>query len=108
MSDTNPDQAPTDTSPTDTTNTPSTESSDDSNLKWYQGISGYQWLILLIASAGWVFDIYEGQITCLLGHNGAGKTTLINVLTGLTPPTRGSASIYNYVSSSHKHSVIQA
>lgn len=30
--------------------------------KWYQGITGYQWLILVIASAGWVFDIYEGQI----------------------------------------------
>ncbi|NNE00356.1 MAG: MFS transporter [Pirellulaceae bacterium] len=35
---------------------------NDSNQKWYQGISGYQWLILLIASAGWIFDIYEGQI----------------------------------------------
>ena len=30
--------------------------------KWYDGVTGYQWLILLIASAGWVFDIYEGQI----------------------------------------------
>ena len=27
-------------------------------------------------------DIYEGQITALLGHNGAGKTTLFNILTG--------------------------
>ena len=27
-------------------------------------------------------DIYEGQITALLGHNGAGKTTLCNILTG--------------------------
>ena len=30
--------------------------------KWYQGISKYQWLVLLIASLGWVFDIFEGQI----------------------------------------------
>ena len=30
--------------------------------RWYQGISRYQWLVLIIASAGWVFDIYEGQI----------------------------------------------
>src|SRR3989449_5049237 len=30
--------------------------------RWYQGISPYQWLILAIASAGWVFDVYEGQI----------------------------------------------
>ena len=34
----------------------------ETNQKWYQGISSYQWLILLIASAGWIFDIYEGQI----------------------------------------------
>lgn len=30
--------------------------------KWYQGISRYQWLVLIIASAGWIFDVYEGQI----------------------------------------------
>lgn len=32
------------------------------NLKWYQGISSYQWLVLVVASLGWVFDIFEGQI----------------------------------------------
>ena len=35
-------------------------SSDD--MKWYQGISRYQWMVLAIASLGWVFDIFEGQI----------------------------------------------
>ena len=29
---------------------------------WYSGISGYQWLVLIVASAGWIFDIYENQI----------------------------------------------
>jgi len=29
---------------------------------WYAGVTRYQWLVLLIASAGWVFDVYEGQI----------------------------------------------
>ncbi len=29
---------------------------------WYRGITGYQWLVLVIASAGWVFDVYEGQL----------------------------------------------
>lgn len=28
-------------------------------------------------------DIYQGQITALLGHNGAGKTTIFNILTGM-------------------------
>ena len=41
-------------------------------------------------------DMYEGQITCLLGHNGAGKTTTINILTGLMMPTSGGASYYGY------------
>jgi len=30
--------------------------------RWYQGITRYQWLVLIIASAGWIFDVYEGQI----------------------------------------------
>jgi MFS family permease len=29
---------------------------------WYRGITRYQWLVLLIASLGWVFDVFEGQI----------------------------------------------
>src|ERR1700742_889737 len=35
---------------------------DASNAPWYAGVTPYQWLILIIASAGWVFDVYEGQI----------------------------------------------
>uniref|UniRef100_A0A3B3Y540 P-type phospholipid transporter n=1 Tax=Poecilia mexicana TaxID=48701 RepID=A0A3B3Y540_9TELE len=34
---------------------------------------------------------YEGQITSFLGHNGAGKTTTLSILTGLYPPTSGTA-----------------
>ena len=37
-------------------------STDDSKLKWYEGITKYQWLVLLIASLGWIFDVFEGQI----------------------------------------------
>ena len=29
---------------------------------WYSGITRYQWLVLFIASLGWVFDVFEGQI----------------------------------------------
>ena len=28
-------------------------------------------------------NMYEGQITALLGYNGAGKTTTISILTGI-------------------------
>lgn len=30
-------------------------------------------------------NMYEGQITVLLGHNGAGKTTTLSMLTGRSP-----------------------
>src|SRR5689334_15874269 len=30
--------------------------------RWYQGVTAYQWLVLVIASAGWIFDAFEGQI----------------------------------------------
>lgn len=30
--------------------------------KWYEGVTRYEWLILAIASAGWIFDAFEGQI----------------------------------------------
>ena len=32
------------------------------NQPWYKGITRYEWLVLIIASAGWIFDVYEGQI----------------------------------------------
>ncbi|XP_056205878.1 ABC-type organic anion transporter ABCA8-like isoform X3 [Falco biarmicus] len=48
------------------------------------------------ALRGLSLNVYEGQITALLGHSGAGKTTLLNVLSGLTLPSEGSATIYDY------------
>lgn len=32
------------------------------DMKWHEGITRYQWLVLLIASLGWVFDVFEGQV----------------------------------------------
>src|SRR5258708_8951969 len=35
---------------------------DSDATPWYRGVTPYQWLILAIASAGWIFDVYEGQL----------------------------------------------
>ncbi|XP_015999137.2 ATP-binding cassette sub-family A member 6 isoform X2 [Rousettus aegyptiacus] len=47
------------------------------------------------ALKGLLLDIYEGQITAILGHSGAGKSLLLNILNGLSVPTEGSVTIYN-------------
>jgi MFS family permease len=31
-------------------------------VAWYREVTRYQWIVLIIASAGWIFDIYENQI----------------------------------------------
>ncbi|XP_045771590.1 ATP-binding cassette sub-family A member 2-like [Maniola jurtina] len=41
-------------------------------------------------------NIYEDQITVLLGHNGAGKSTTISMLTGNVQVTRGSVWLAGY------------
>jgi len=41
-------------------------------------------------------DIYENQITALLGHNGAGKTTTMSMLTGMFSPTAGAVYAKDY------------
>jgi len=35
-----------------------------------------------VAVRSLTLDMYQGQITALLGHNGAGKTTTMSMLTG--------------------------
>lgn len=39
------------------------------------------------------FDVEAGKICVIVGPNGAGKTTLFRLLTGLTTPTEGTATI---------------
>uniref|UniRef100_A0A671URV1 ATP-binding cassette, sub-family A (ABC1), member 1A n=1 Tax=Sparus aurata TaxID=8175 RepID=A0A671URV1_SPAAU len=46
-----------------------------------------------LAVDGLSLRFYNGQITSFLGHNGAGKTTTMSILTGLFPPTSGTAYI---------------
>ena len=47
----------------------------------------------LTAVSGVSFDVEEGEVFGLLGPNGAGKTTTISMLTGVIPPSSGTARI---------------
>ncbi|KAH8292295.1 hypothetical protein KR054_008219 [Drosophila jambulina] len=42
------------------------------------------------------WNVYENEVTVLMGHNGCGKTTLLKILAGLTEPTRGSITVAGY------------
>jgi len=43
---------------------------------WWRQVTRYQWTVLLIASLGWIFDIFEGQIFV---------TSMNEMFTSLTP-----------------------
>ena len=45
------------------------------------------------------FEVREGEIVGIIGPNGAGKTTLLKILSRITEPTKGRASIVGRVSS---------
>jgi len=38
------------------------DSTNQSTGPWYRDISRYQWLVLVICSLGWTFDVFEGQL----------------------------------------------
>jgi ABC-type sugar transport system ATPase subunit len=40
------------------------------------------------------FDLYEGEIHCVVGENGAGKSTFIKMLSGALKPDEGTISIH--------------
>ncbi len=48
----------------------------------------------LVAVNDVAFDVREGEIFGLIGPNGAGKTTVFNMITGLTPVTKGSVALH--------------
>jgi lipopolysaccharide transport system ATP-binding protein len=45
------------------------------------------------------FTVEEGEVVGFIGRNGAGKSTLLKILTRITPPTEGTASIRGRVGS---------
>ena len=50
----------------------------------------------LQAVDGISFDLHEGEFLSIFGPNGAGKTTLIKILSGLTRPSSGSATVAGF------------
>lgn len=58
--------------------------------RWYAGITRYQWLVLLIASLGWVFDVFEGQIFV---------ASMKEAMPSLVAPdtTEGAIALFNHV-----------
>ena len=46
-----------------------------------------------VANDNLTFDVHRGEIFGFLGANGAGKTTAIRILSGLSVPTSGDATI---------------
>lgn len=49
---------------------------------------------VVVANSDVSFDLYEGQVSVILGKNGAGKTVLFSMLSGLLTPTSGDAIMY--------------
>src|SRR5207237_8859561 len=51
------------------------------------GLKAFEYVLLLVQS---------GEILGFLGPNGAGKTTTMRILTGVLPPTSGSAKVCGF------------
>ncbi len=51
----------------------------ESEPRWFDGLSASHWLVLAVASAGWVFDVYEGQLFTVF------KTPMLKELTAGNP-----------------------
>lgn len=65
--------------------------------RWYDGVTRYQWLVLVIASLGWVFDVFEGQIF-VASMNEAMPSLLPDDVATDEQARRGAIAWYNRVS----------
>lgn len=63
---------------------------------WYVGITRYQWIVLIIACLGWVFDIFEGQI--FVASMNEAMPSLVDQLSSETEAEyKGRISYYNNI-----------
>jgi len=53
------------------------------------------------------FDMKAGEILGIIGPNGAGKTTTLQMITGLTTPTRGSVEIFGLPLADRRKEILQ-
>ncbi|MFZ5595801.1 MAG: ABC transporter ATP-binding protein [Bacillota bacterium] len=51
------------------------------------------------------FDVYEGELLCIVGPTGCGKTTFLNLLSRLIPPTKGNILIDGKDADPKKHNL---
>lgn len=38
----------------------------ETNLRWFQGVSSYAWLVLIVCALGWLFDCMDGNLFTLI------------------------------------------
>ena len=62
---------------------------------WFQGISGYAWLVLIVAALGWLFDTFDQQLFTLIRNR-----SLEEILTGTVPAEELKATV-QYLSLIH-------
>ena len=51
------------------------------------------------------FDIYKGEMLCIVGPTGCGKTTFLNCLSRFIPITHGSINVYGESADPRKHNI---
>lgn len=71
------------------------EQAPSSELRWWQGITRYQWLVLAVAAVGWLFDTMDGNLFNLVRQ--VAVRELLHPLGPLPAPAPETVSYYGGV-----------